>query len=798
MILKKLIILTIALGGLFTANAQTPEQTLDSWAQKNTIQKLYLHLDRETYIAGQPIWLKGYLMNDYIPSLKNSTIYVELLDNRSTVLVRKIFPAYQGVSLGQLEIPETFSTGSYQLRAYAPLMLNQPGFVYSKRILIFGAAPKNAKAKETGNSIDLQFFPEGGNMVNSLLGNVAFKAVDDKGYPVYVSGQLKNNKGETISAITALHDGMGTFTLVPRADETYYVTLDQVPAKQFPLPAATGKGISFNVTGTSKGKQFRIEHPAGLPAEFHAAYLIGQMGNQVLFKQPLQQGKDLIGGVIQSGGLLSGILHLTVFNKDNMPLAERLTFVNNREYILPGELVADTVNTTAHQRNHFSIHLKDTIIGNFSVAVTDADYETEPYRPLNIYSYFLLNSDLRGYVNNPAYYFRSDADSVSNALDLVMMTNGWTRFKWSEVAGNTLSPVLYKDQGYIHLAGNVGIEGTRKAFANKDLMLMMRPVDTLQGKVGPTKIIQTDSTGSFRMDSMIFYEKMRVLFSDIKGSKSKYIKVKMDADSLNRDYKIPVLKIPFADTASAQAEEKMSAAYNDYLKAEGLTLKSVTVKGRQKSDREKLEDEYTSGMFSGGINSKILDLRNEPGGGTNIFEYIQGRIAGVTVSRNQDGQYVVKYRDAGLGGSTMALYLDEMQTDAAFIESIPVNQIAFIKVMGSFIGTPGNGSALAIYMKKGADLNAVTESATDIIVYKGYSIIRQFYAPDYDLKNVDPSKPDDRLTLAWLPDIYLANISPKVPLVFYNNDRTKRFKVVVEGLTNDGRMLMIEKIIGGE
>ncbi|WP_018629450.1 hypothetical protein [Niabella aurantiaca] len=793
MSLKKLVILAITLGNLLAAKAQTLEQKLDQWGQKSTIEKLYLHLDRESYIAGQSIWFKGYFLSDYTPSVKNSSVYLELLNNKSAVVVRQIFPAYLGVSMGQLEIPENFPSGSYQIRAYSPLMLNQPGFVYSKRIEIFGAAAKETKTKATAaNTIDLQFFPEGGNFILALLNNVAFKAVDQNGYPVSVSGLLKNNKGETVTRLSAVHDGMGVFTLVPQASENYYVVLDQEPSKQYPLPAATTKGITFTVVNSPKGKQFKIEHPKGVPQEFRAAYMIGQMENQVLFKQPLQQEKDLIGGVIQTTNLLSGILHLTVFNKDHMPLAERISFVNNKEYQLPGELVADTLNTTAHQRNRFNFHLKDTIIGNFSVSVTDADYETDPYRPLNIYAYFLLNSDLKGYIHNPAYYFRSDADSVKNALDLVMMTNGWTRFKWSEVTGNTLPAPLYHDQGYIHLAGKVNIEGTRKAFANKDLILMMRPVDTLHGKVGPTKMIHTDSTGNFRMDSMIFYDRMHLLFSDIKGSKSKFIKVKMDADSLSRSYDMPPLQLPYRDTLNSQTEEKMLSAYDDYLKAEGLTLKNVTVKARQKSETEKLEDEYTSGLFSGGINSRVLDLRNEPGGGMNIFEYIQGRIPGVTVSRT-DGQYVVKYRDGGFGGSNMTLYLDEMQTDPIFIESIPVNDIAFIKVMGNFVGASGGGSALAIYLKKGVDRLASTASATDIVMYKGYSIIKQFYAPDYDLKNVDTSKPDERLTLAWLPDIYLANVSPKVPIVFYNNDRTKRFKVVVEGVTNDGRMLMLEK-----
>ncbi|ANH81104.1 hypothetical protein A8C56_09035 [Niabella ginsenosidivorans] len=795
MILKKLFFLIIGIHLLHCTFSQNLEQRLNNWSQQNPIEKIYLHTDRESYTAGQTIWLKAYCMSEYIPSRRNSTIYVELLNNRSETVIRKIFPAYLGVSIGQVELPETVSSGSYQLRAYSPLMLNQPGFVFNKQIAIVGALAKNTVKNNEAAPVAIQFFPEGGNLITTLLNNVAFKATDANGYPVNITGQLKNNKGEVITSISSLHDGMGAFTLVPQAGETYFITLDGAPSKQYDLPASTGKGITFSITSTPKGKQFKIEHPAGVPEEFRAAYMIGQMQNQVIFKQPLQQGKDLIGGLIQTSNLLSGILQVTIFNKDNIPLAERLTFVDNKEYVLPGTLTVDTLNNTAHQRNRFTLNLKDTIIGDFSVSITDADYEPAPYRPLNIYACFLVNSDLRGYVHNPAYYFRSDADSVKKALDLVMMTNGWTRFKWTDVAKNTLPPVQYKDPGYIDLKGTVNIEGTRKPFANKDLLLMMRPVDTTLGKGGPSKLLQTDSSGRFRLDSIIFYDNMRILFSDVKGKKSKFIKVKMDADSLNRNYALQPLTIPFKNALSAGLQDKMTGDYNDYLKAEGITLANVTVKAREKSDKEKLEQEYTSGLFSGGINSRILDLRNEPVGAMNIFDYLQGRIPGITVSRDDQGQYVVKYRDGGFGTGKMTLYLDEMPADASMIESIPVNQIAFVKVLPGFVGAPGSGNALAIYMKKGADLNAAIEASTDIITYKGYSVIKQFYAPDYDLKTDDHPKADNRITLLWVPDIHLANISPRVPVVFYNNDRSKRFKVVIEGVTNDGRMLMIEKEI---
>ncbi|MCH5684993.1 hypothetical protein LWM68_12520 [Niabella sp. W65] len=86
------------------------------------------------------------------------------------------------------------------------------------------------------------------------------------------------------------------------------------------------------------------------------------------------------------------------------------------------------------------------------------------------------------------------------------------------------------------------------------------------------------------------------------------------------------------------------------------------------------------------------------------------------------------------------------------------------------------------------------ESPTDIVNYSGYTVIKEFYNPDYD-KQPDNSKADKRMTLSWNPSLFVAEVNPVIPVIFYNNDQTKRFKIVAEGVTSDGRMLMIEKII---
>lgn len=791
MIYRKLL-LPIVLLICHTLYCQTAENNLLKWAQINPIEKVYLHLDRESYTAGQTIWLKGYFLSDFIPSSKSTSLTVELLDQNGRVIVRNVFPAFMSESFGQVELPGELASGTYQLRAYSPIMLNQEGFYFSKKITIFGRQPKAGKAAD--RAVNITFFPEGGNLVATLMNNVAFKAVDENGLPVNLSLEIRNQKNELISTVSGSHDGMGLFSIVPQTQEVYHAVIPGDPAsKKYVLPAATTRGVTINVRSSPKGKVYKVEQ---LPGDdtFKAAYMIGQMQNTVVFSQTFAGNKNIYGGTIQTSNLLSGILHITIFNKDHMPLAQRLTFIDNKEYILPATFTADTVDAGERKRNRFSIELPDTIIGNFSVSVTDADYETTESREQNIFSYFLLSSDLKGYINNPAAYFSANGVAKPAALELVMMTNGWTRFRWEDAVKNTLPPPVYKDNAFITLKGRVTLEGRKKPFANSELIYFMTPRDTSLRKFGIPKLIKTDSAGSFEIDSMVFFGPMNILFSDIKGNKSKYIKVTLGGDSLYRNYHPPLVDIPFKDTFSVEAITKMTDHYNDYLREQGLMLENVTVRTRVKTKEEQLEERYASGLFAGGINTRILDLTDEKTG-LNIFEYIQGRIAGINVRRDAEGDYQITYRDGGLGNNTVALYLDEMQTDAAFIEAVPVSQIAYVKLINNFVGASGSGAALAIYMKKGAELSAATESATDIVPYKGYEIIKEFYSPDYSAPSPENANADNRLTLLWLPAINLSHVSPKIPVIFYNNDRTKRFKIVAEGVTNDGRFLMLEKIV---
>lgn len=788
----KTLILVFALFYATSDIAQNFEQPLIKWNQDNPIQKLYLHLDRENYFSGQTIWFKSYFISDFTPSAANSTLFVELLNNQSNIIIRKVLPAFGALSNGQIQIPDTLSTGSYQIRAYSPLMFNHDkDYLFSRRISIYGAERKGPKPIASKESPNIQFFPEGGNLVTGVPNNIAFKATDANGLPFTAKGIIKDDAGHEITRFATVHDGMGVFSFNPTSGKKYYAELSHEPGLTQYLPDATANAIAMQIAAGSNGLEVSLQNPSAAEV-LTPAYIIGQMQHRIVFRHAFNVKKNNINSQVPTTQLPSGVLQVTVFNKDGIPLAERLAFIDNKEYVLPALLTTDQFNSSKRKLNDYCIQLNDSATGNFSISVTDADYDPHGNRSQNIISSFLLTSDIPGYVHNPAWYF-SGAENTKQAVDLIMMTNGWRRFKWSDVTGNNLPVPQHKDRGYISLSGRAKVRGSNKSFADRELMVWTATADSAQS----VQLVKTDSQGRFKMDSMIFFDKAKVLFTDVMGKKSKFITVKLDTDSLYHTYNIPVINIPYQKFGNYpnNLSLKMSSAYFDYGRGEGLMLDNVIVQGN-KTRLEQLEEIYMSGLFAGGINARTYDLTQEFIPQWNVFEYLQGRVPGLMIEKGYGfDDYRLYYRQAG-ARRQMQVYLDEMLVNASFISTIPTSEIAIVKIFPTFVGAPGGGAngVIAIYTKRARDLNDFIETTGDIVDYDGYSIIKEFYTPDY-AKPAEVRYTDYRLTLSWEPAVYVSGYNQKIPIRFYNNDRTKRFKVVAEGITSDGKLLMVEKII---
>lgn len=786
----------VFLGSLSSISAQQPEEWLKTRFSFQPIEKIYLHLDRSRYLAGQSIWFKAYLMSDFEPDLHSTSLVVELADLSGQLINRQFLPVFAGLARGQIDLPDTIRSGACYLRAYvAGQQHTDPAYLYKKTVLVYRPGSIPPASVTAGQLFRLEFFPEGGNLIAGLSNSVAFKATDETGLPVAVEGVIQNEKGETITSFSAMHDGMGYFDLTAGEQDRYFAVVGNGSAsRRFPLPDATTRGVVFRIISNGPTKSFEILQREDNP-DFRAAFMIGQQQHHPVFRKDFAPGDRDLTGLIPQTGLASGILQVTVFNRQGLPLAERLTFVDNREYRLQAALDADTLDFSKRGRNHFSLRLSEPVSGSFSVSVTDADFEPESCAE-HIFSSMLLSSDLKGYIYRPAYYFSSASDSVQAALDLVMMINGWRRFNWSERNHSITAEKPYRDPGYLRLSGRAVLKDSHRPFAGKDLMAMIFSQVTGRKAV----MLHTNEQGYFSVDSVLFFGRSRILFTDIKGKKSKDIDISLDADSLLiHSIRPPTLPgdYPPLLTMGAEQEKTIAAALSEVARAEGLLLGGITVQAKSKTPQQQLEARYVSPLFAGDANA-ALDLTAEDlTAYQNILDYLSLRVAGLQVARESDGfGYTVNYRQSALASSMgvmpMSIYLDEVPADADVLASIPANQIALVKVFSGFVGASGNapGGLLAVYTRKGSDREGLNSSG-DLLVRNGYSVIREYYSPSYP----DPrlTKPDNRITLLWNPTLTAAGPDTRVPIFFFNNDRARRYHVVVEGMTTDGRLVFIEK-----
>lgn len=775
-------------------------QALDQYLTHFPQEKVYLQLDKDYYASGGVIWFKAYVTNDYTPTKISSILYAELLDKKGKVLNREKLPLTGGAAWGNFNLPFDMTPGDYRIRAYTLWMLNfDPSFLFTRDIHVFAPGPPDAKPAEAtpaAQDFVVQFFPESGNLVNGVESLVAFKAIGTDGYPVKVSGRVTDDQGKVIDSLVTVHDGMGSFTFTPQAGRSYQASVTdlQGTVKTFPLPAAQADGVVLHVIRNSPGRAFfMVRRPAQDSTRYNSLKLVAQIGGHMVYYATIDFSQGYTGGMIPLKQAPSGIMQLTLFTTGGMPLAERMVFVKNPDILAPVSLRADTVSMEPRTLNKFTLQLPDSIKGSFSVSVTDADQATLPPSRDDIVSHLLLTSDIKGFVYNPAWYF-SAPDSVGNpALDLVMLTNGWRRFTWQSLLDHKYPEIKYSPEPY-------GIDVRGQATERKGVlktgqisMFLRAPVDSLTYFVSGS----LDPNGFFVLNKLDFHDSATLYYKTT------------DTVHHGREVTVNFLKNPTFDpyvrlsTPIQEAEQPQGPTLNRFLEMaqdrnqvtrfisnRSVLLKQVDVTATKIPKEKTTEERYTSGMFKSD-NGYSFDLTNQTVAATSIFQYLSGRVAGLMISGNPANPSV-RYR-----GGTPAFFLDEIPVSAEEIGNVSVEDVALIKVYrppfyGGFGG--GNG-AIAIYTKKGGDANYSPGEGYSSTRIMGYSVVRQFYSPDYAVKNKLTDLPDKRVTLYWNPNLKRDSVTHQITFRFYNSDVARRLRVTVEGLTDDGQIAHLEKTI---
>ncbi|MDR0989548.1 MAG: TonB-dependent receptor, partial [Prevotellaceae bacterium] len=549
--MKKNLLWTLLVGNVLTLSAQPLSDSIASsfhLLEQIPQEKLYLHLDKPYYSAGEKLWFKGYLVNatTHQEDLPDNYILAELINQSDSVILRKkIRKDTLGVFSNAFELPPTLPAGNYYLRAYTDYMRNVGNdFFYSRNLKIGNplvndiqtsiqylekealqytaeitfkddkqkplsgiemryryslneGEPKRGRVKTdkqgrvtiplanitvpakrrldvefddlvymfkqtfypptVSKQFDVTFFPEGGALLAVKGQRIAFKAQGSDGYSRAVSGTVLNAAGDTILNFQSEHDGMGMFTLpLPKAGETYYVdaTSNEGTTKRFHLPKVEASGVVLSLAYSKKAIYYEVQQTENTP--WQPLLLVGHTRGKLSVLHPIE--KENVSGIVLTEQLQSGIAHFMLVDQQGNVISERLLFVPDQA---PHQLkiATDKPSYGAREKVTLQLSAKDIhnlpVEGNFSISITNRATVQPDSLADNILSNLLVTSDLKGYIENPGYYFLNQNSKTLRHLDLVMMTHGWRRHHITNVA-KIVPPAIkyYMEEGQI-ISGRV-------------------------------------------------------------------------------------------------------------------------------------------------------------------------------------------------------------------------------------------------------------------------------------------------------------------------------------------------------
>ncbi len=781
--------------------AQKIDAALEKLIKEFPDERTHLHLDKDYYMAGESIWFKAYLYGNKLPSAISSNFYVQLLDKDNRLVSESHYPVMGATSLGTIKIPDSLPKGNYWLRAFTPWMLNfGDEYVYRQSLYVVSSTGKEETKGNTviPSTINLKFFPESGQLTNGIITTTAFKATYANGMPARVEGRIIAEDGTTITSFQTYHNGMGKTQFKPISGTKYFGEIEVAgkPIK-YPLPEVVSAGVNMKVMDEKGGKMFQIARSEKDKDEFNELHLVVVQNKLIVFETDVTiDDYPSVRGHILTNELPTGILQFTLFSKKGVPLAERLSFVNNGDYKSDVSLNMGNVDLGKKQKSNFELIWPDNIQRSLSVSVTDASFGLPNQE--NIYTRFLLTSNLKGTIYNPAWYFTNTSDSVQQAMDLLMLTNGWTRYRWEKILNDEFPLIRFKDPGMMKLTGLVMDAKGKDIIQSGDLIVYVESPGMPRNSFN----VPVNAAGRFTMDSMLLFGSTKISYEYF-NTKGKLQDVRIVPDEIKKQ-NFPIesaaggLRNEMANQGSTPSARDADKIIADFTVLPEVQLKPVP----KKTDSLNTNERYAAGPFSksGRLNFDFIKDPPRTSLNQNILEYLRQNIPQVQFT----GTGFVSRKNYSLNSGSMwpvSVYLDNATTTPSALQGLTISDIALVKFYetGFFgTGTGSSGGTIALFTKKGNDLNIkeVSDKPLPYFMVDGYSPIKEFYRQEPLPIGVANVPPDQSPTLYWNPALVPAGDEKKINIEFYNNDISKKIRIVVEGFDAAGKLIHIEKWIG--
>lgn len=757
-------------------------------------ERVFIHTDKSTCVAGDTIWYKVYLFDGVTPGSYSTNIFVELIDEKGIVLFTHKLPVFESAASGNFEISDSLGHGFYFLRAYTPQMLQQGKQIPVKLIAVFNPSfvpPKYNQPPAT--AFDVKFFPENGELVAGLTNMTAVVITAPPGKAEKCSLLITDSKNDTVAFLNNLKDGVGSFSFVPVTGEKYKALLQVADEekKEFNLPAIQHAGILLSVADNSKGKIYLVQKTQDVLTK-NEALLAGVMFDNIVFSQPVKFDNNESNGIIPLAKLPPGLLHLTVSDGDKV-YATRQVIITKAGFHADLLFKKDTVSFAAKAKNVITVGLPDSTEGVFSVSVTAVDNTDIISGNNSITNAVLLNAES---VNGGINLQLLQADREKRMMEDLMALTG----QWIKPVTKKITPL--KDN-YITIGATVYKYGTKKMFTKGNLMVVMKTKDSS----GSFLKVPVNENGRILMDGLVYDDTAKFHFQP---DDKKAGKVELRRDEMTQ-YKPPAFATPgeiaflenrISFTKPELRKEVTSVkTFIEKTKEEYKLLDAVTVHAVRRKPVEIVNKKYTSGMFSTMGNVRVYDFINEPpvGGAQNILQYLQGRVPGLRIDWRGGNNYsLTTSRAMSMTGGMIPvqIFLNEMPVDVAILLTVSIKDVALVKYFpagsNAMFGF-GVGGRLCVWTKQYDDYSEAELGHDNYFTAPGYTASQTFTPKEY-VKGVHTNT-DNRKTLYWNPDINITAEQRDIKIRFFNSDNAKKFKVTVQGYTYDGRLIDFEKIV---
>lgn len=851
-------------------------------------EKVYLHLDNTGYFENETVWFKAYLVRTdrSSPSDLSKVLYVELLNMSGDVIKTTKWPVDSlGQSRGDLKLDSLLGSGFYEIRAYTRYMTNWgPLACYSRVIPVFKKPseegnysdlsirprlykhrdPNNrdrsdslhAKAMDEGLSssemlktISVQFFPEGGKLVEGKKSRVALMAADDNGYPYQSEGFVVNGNGDVLALVNTDSLGRGVFEVTPDGSPLSMQMRNRKSGESrsvqiFPLPPAEKEGCVLTLDAVSDDMLVSVQCSDSLVGSPLGCVLMHE-GN-ILYCDTME-ALPLVEIELDRSRQHPGVSQFTVFDSLGRILAERRFFICPRSSSDDRVLVSSAA-TRLRPCGKVILDVQSLPNSTISLSAIDAGSMTNGKQG-NIRTWLLLSSDVRGYISNVDYYFESDDKAHRESADLLMLTQAWRRYDWEEMAGvkPMANPQPVEDKFYVFGKLNVYRKHNPASHVAMEAFLYNESGESLVGST------VTDSLGRYAFE-MPFVDgewKMQIYTWLNDKRKTYYVGIDRQISPLPQYVSrsatsilhplAPNLFVLHADVGESGAEEEEFIP----ITKKNHVLKNVTVKARRryftnddwKYKNESWGREHATLYYD--IDREREDILDRGLPTPTIFEFLfmrnsmfQASSRSVLSSRQKtEGKNVELHANEhfSYGGRPIKWIVDNGDTQCVLDTGLSTlskmgkvlgTQINYAEMVSDEIpaGVTSNSGTLLysffpIWMEEIKSLYVVPYSPKEVhqavrvylythkrfttesqkglrrTYFQGFNKPSAFQMEDY---SVVPPMADYRRTIYWAPDVR-TDASGKAKVEFYNNSTCREMYISAEGMSDDGRILCNEE-----